>query len=406
MRTCSLASNLPVVFVVTLAACSPGGGSRESFGFTADSVSSVGADGADEIDTSDSLEGGSGESSGTSTGGESSTGTTTAEDTGSSSESSSSESGDSSSEEDGGVPNTSDGGDNGGPPCSSYASDQGWGTYYCDNGNGICEGDGVVSDDCDLCCSGPSCGEYAGLQGWDWANCEWNENGACNGQGTPTYDCEVCCGGVDGGSTTTTGGGGGGFGYPVGDKTSYPAGGWQVWQVLGHYWSAYSGRHLAQDIAAPGGGVAGINAPVYAVADGVVRYAGSNGSSYKNVVLIEHDDGEGGSVCSFYGHVNPPIVSTGDQVVRGQQITSVRDWALCLDGGSSTNTHMHYVLLSKTLCDVSAANSGGSICGYDAGGPSDVDTLAEEPYYYTPMGCGYYQDGFISPTQFIEDHHF
>ncbi|MFV8750667.1 M23 family metallopeptidase [Nannocystaceae bacterium ST9] len=321
--------------------------------------------------------------------------------------------------EEGGVPmeTTGDGDGDPGYSCSQYAAQQGWGTFYCDNGNGICSGAGVDSADCALCCQGPSCGEYAEQQGWDFANCEWNGNNACNGLGTPTYDCNHCCGGNSNdtdptaGSTTGDGDGDiGGFGYPVGDTSSYPAGGWQVWQVLGHYWDAYGGRHMAQDVAAPGGGAATVNAPVYAVADGVVRYAGANASSYRNVVLIEHDDGQGGKICSFYGHTNPPLVGTGQQVTRGQQITTVRDWASCVDGGASSNTHLHYVLLSKPLCDASAASGGALICGYDDGGPSDVDTIAEEPYYYTAISdaCGdwQYANSFVSPTKFIEDHHF
>ncbi len=316
---------------------------------------------------------------------------------------------------DGGMPmeTTGDGDGDPGVPCSQIAANQGWGTFYCDNGNGICSGAGVGSADCSLCCQGPSCGEVAEQQGWDWANCESNGNTACNGLGTPTYDCEHCCGGTND-PTAGTGDGdgdvGNGFGYPVGDTSSYPAGGWQVWQVLGHYWDAYGGRHMAQDIAAPGGGAATANAPVYSVADGLVRYAGSNSSSYRNVVLIEHDDGQGGSICSFYGHTNPPMVSAGQQVTRGQQITTVRDWAACIDGGSTSNTHLHYVLLSKALCDASAAASGSLVCGYDDGGPNDIDTLAEEPYYYTAINdvCGdsQYADSFVSPTKFIEDHHF
>lgn len=383
-------------------------------------ISTLGADagstgsGADEVGT-ETAEGTGESSSDASTGTSEDDSDSSSTESSSDSDSESSEGTDSTSTGvDGGEPMTTDGGGNGGPSCADHAAGQNWGTFYCDNGNGVCEGEGVVSDDCDLCCSGPSCGTYAGLQGWDEAYCEWNDNGACGGQGTPTWDCEFCCGVVFGGTTTgtTTGGGGGDglFSYPVGDQTSYPAGGWLVWQVMGHYWGAWGGRHLAQDIAAPGGGLASIDAPVYSVADGVVRYAGTNGSSYKHVVLIEHDDGEGGKVCSFYGHVNAPLVSTGQQVSRGQQITSVRDWAQCINGGSSSNTHLHYVLLSKPLCDLSASNGGGSICGYDNGGENDIDTIAEEPYFYTAIAddCGVWQypDGFISPTKFIEDHKF
>ncbi|MFO7562344.1 MAG: M23 family metallopeptidase [Enhygromyxa sp.] len=289
--------------------------------------------------------------------------------------------------------------------CSQHAQQQGWKAFYCDQGSGVCNGAGVSTGDCELCCSGPSCGDLAADNGWDWASCEQNGNRACGGAGTPTYDCDYCCGAVDRPQPM-----GNGFGYPVGDKSSSPAGGWVVWQVMAHYWAAYGGRHLAQDIASAQGGVASVNAPVYSVADGVVRYAGPNGSSYKNVVLIEHDDGEGGKICSFYGHVNPPIVSTGQDVTRGQQVTSVRDWALCVDGGASSNTHLHYVLVSKPLCDASAAANGSLMCGYDKGGPNNVVDLATEPYTYTAINdiCGdhNYPDAFISPTKFIDDHHF
>jgi hypothetical protein len=99
---------------------------------------------------------------------------------------------------------------------------------------------------------GPSCGELAQENGWAQAACEWNGNDACGGLGTPTYDCEFCCEvGGSGGSSGAGGSGGGtnGFGYPVGDKSTSPAGGWVVWQVLSHYWDAYGGRHLAQDIS-------------------------------------------------------------------------------------------------------------------------------------------------------------
>ncbi len=269
---------------------------------------------------------------------------------------------------------------------------------------------------------GPSCGELATQKGWAQANCEWNGNGACNGQGVPTYDCDFCCdasGGTGGsggaGGSGGTGGSGGatsGFGYPVGDKTSSPAGGWSVWQVLGHYWSAYGGRHLAQDISLPGG-TAAIGAPVYSVADGVVLYAKPNSSSYKNVLLIEHAVGDGTKVCSFYGHINPPSVVAGQSVQRGQQVATVKNWAECVAGGAPSNTHLHYVLLSEALCNKAKdSGSGSGICGYDTGGPTSLgrtDT-ANEPYYYTSVNdaCGSHtvQNGFISPTKFINAHHF
>lgn len=206
----------------------------------------------------------------------------------------------------------------------------------------------------------------------------------------------------------------GGFGYPVGDRTSWPAGGWNVWQVLGHVNKSWSppGHHLGQDLAHPDGGEATIDQPVSAVADGTVLYAKANGTTYKHVILIRHPLSDGSSVCSFYGHINQPTVHSGDAVTRGQQITTIADWATCLGGGPSSNTHLHYVLLNEPLCAYAAATGDGpysSVCAYDHSttelGHTCVD---DEPQTFTAIAddCGNstVSDGFLSPTQFIEAH--
>lgn len=197
------------------------------------------------------------------------------------------------------------------------------------------------------------------------------------------------------------------FGYPVGDLTTPPAGGWVVTQVLSHYFPAWGGRHLAQDLGHPGGGLEAVGAPVHAIAAGTVRYAGPNSSTYLNVVLIEHDLGAEGTVCSFYGHVTAPMVATGDTVEAGQPISTVADWAVA-GGGSSANSHLHYVILSRDLCEASAAASGALVCGYDQGGESGAHDLDSEPVRYTSVGdpCGTqnYPDAFLSPSQFIAAH--
>lgn len=202
---------------------------------------------------------------------------------------------------------------------------------------------------------------------------------------------------------------GGGFGYPVGDTTTSPAGGWSVTQVLGHYlnWGGFVGGHLAQDIAA-GSEAETANAPVYSVADGVVLYAGSNGSTYVNVVLVQHDLGGGETLCSFYGHLGSVAVTEGQTIARGDHIANVLDWQATFGGA---NSHLHYVLLSQPLCDASDAANGALICGYDdTAGPNGITDLSNEPAVYTSVGdpCGTqnYPDAFLSPSQFIDAHHF
>jgi hypothetical protein len=202
--------------------------------------------------------------------------------------------------------------------------------------------------------------------------------------------------------------GGGGFGYPVGDGTTWPAGGWTVTQVLGHYLNSggFVGGHLAQDIAT--GEASTANAPVFSVADGTVLYAGPNASTYVNVVLVEHAHPDGGTICSFYGHLGSVNVGEGEAVVRGQQIATVLDWQAQF---GAANSHLHYVLLSPELCAASDAAAGALICGYDdTAGPNGIEDLDSEPFTYTSVGdaCGdhLYPEAFISPSQFIELHHF
>jgi hypothetical protein len=202
--------------------------------------------------------------------------------------------------------------------------------------------------------------------------------------------------------------GGGAFGYPVGDTTSWPAGGWTVTQVLGHYlnYDGFIGGHLAEDIA--NGEAETANAPVYSVADGTVLYAGPNASTYVNVVLIEHAHPDGGTICSFYGHLGSVSVGEGDVVARGQQIANVLDWQAQF---GVANSHLHYVLLSSDLCAASDAANGALVCGYDdTPGPNGIEDLDSEPFSYTSVGdvCGdqNYADGFVSPSQFIDQHHY
>ncbi len=225
-----------------------------------------------------------------------------------------------------------------------------------------------------------------------------------------------CCGtgipnGGGGGTGGTSSGGTGGtssggtlkFGYPFGDKSTSPAGGspWRMFQVLGHYWEDWKGVHLAQDI---GGGAA--FSPVYAVADGLVRVSTTNTSSYKNVVLLEHDMGDGTKICSFYAHLDSRTVQTGQTVTRGQQIATLMD--------QGTNTHLHYFFARPALCDRIANLNGAGACGYD-GATSNPGVLhsdlSTEPPTYTAVGtdqwgCSAAGYEFISPSQFIDQHHF
>lgn len=97
---------------------------------------------------------------------------------------------------------TSGGGDTGGgsaatgaPSCGLLAGQRGWGDPLCDNGNGICEGSGEATSDCQRCCDTTTvhCGSLQRVFGWgSRAACD-DGNGACGGRGHVTADCSGGC---------------------------------------------------------------------------------------------------------------------------------------------------------------------------------------------------------------------
>ena len=78
---------------------------------------------------------------------------------------------------------------------------------------------------------------------------------------------------------------------------------------------------------------AGYGAPIYAVTDGVIAYAGRKGG-YGNFVQINH----GGGLATGYGHMSRIATSSGQRVRRGQIIGYVGSTGL------STGPHLHYEL--------------------------------------------------------------
>jgi len=77
----------------------------------------------------------------------------------------------------------------------------------------------------------------------------------------------------------------------------------------------------------------GYGAPIYAVTDGTVAFAGRNGG-YGNYVKLQH----GGGLASSYGHMSRIAVSSGRRVRKGQIIGYIGSTGL------STGPHLHYEL--------------------------------------------------------------
>ena len=105
-----------------------------------------------------------------------------------------------------------------------------------------------------------------------------------------------------------------------------------IWPTTGVVTSPYGLRWGGTDFH-PGMDIANdMGTPIVATADGVVEYAGWNSGGYGNMVDIDHGNG----IMTRYGHASQVVVSTGQQVKRGQLI------AYMGSTGFSTGPHVHY----------------------------------------------------------------
>jgi len=72
--------------------------------------------------------------------------------------------------------------------------------------------------------------------------------------------------------------------------------------------------------------------PIYAAADGIVVYAGSEINGYGETVVLKHR----GEVATLYAHASELLVQHGQRVERGQAIGYVGDT------GNATGPHLHF----------------------------------------------------------------
>jgi len=131
------------------------------------------------------------------------------------------------------------------------------------------------------------------------------------------------------------------------------------------------------------------NAPVHAVADGVVIFildAGSEGQ----IVAVEHLLADGSAVYSVYWHVGQVQVQAGQPVTRGQVIAVVYDQGL--------NSHLHWEMRTfrdgTHLFPAGTAGARGT-CNRQLAGVGytwDDDPARAHPDFY----------GYLDPLAFVE----
>ncbi len=106
---------------------------------------------------------------------------------------------------------------------------------------------------------------------------------------------------------------------------SLPLQGGTITSRYGSRESIRSHSHAGLDIASKNG------TPIYAVADGTVKFAGNYGG-YGNLVIISHGNG----VETYYGHCSSICTTVGTKINSGDLIAKVGST------GNSTGNHLHF----------------------------------------------------------------
>lgn len=139
------------------------------------------------------------------------------------------------------------------------------------------------------------------------------------------------------------------FAYPVGktEKVTQAKDGdeWYNAQDFGR------NDHLGEDWNKNTGGNTDCGEPVYAAANGVIKYAADAGPGWGNVVMIDHVLASGEKVQSLYGHLQE-MVKTSGEVKKREQIGKVGN------ANGRYPCHLHFEV-RKENCPVWGQAGGG-----------------------------------------------
>ncbi len=148
------------------------------------------------------------------------------------------------------------------------------------------------------------------------------------------------------------------FDYPVGKPNA-----------KGYYNAQKFGvnAHLGDDWNAVTGGNSDLGHPMYAVANGYVKFAEDIKGGWGKIIRIDHKLPDGQMVESFYAHCDEMFVQAGDWIKKGHKIGTIGN----ADG--QYYAHLHFEMRSDTKL---------------------------------PIGGGYSEndEGYLDPTAFIKKH--
>jgi len=111
------------------------------------------------------------------------------------------------------------------------------------------------------------------------------------------------------------------FAYPVGEKEFITEKNdlWDAWYNAQDFGE---NRHVGEDWNKTTGGDTDCGEPVYATADGEIKFAGDAGPGWGNVIIVEHIAPDGTAVRSLYGHLNT-IAKHEGKVLRREAIGTI-----------------------------------------------------------------------------------
>jgi hypothetical protein len=107
------------------------------------------------------------------------------------------------------------------------------------------------------------------------------------------------------------------------------------YEISPHNWNWHTGADLNANRPFWN---ADYHAPLYAIADGTVVFAGKGGGTWGQIIVVEHMDGVQ-PIYSRVGHIEKPLVQTGDIIKLGQRIAQVGSGDGLYSGGRE---HLHF----------------------------------------------------------------
>jgi murein DD-endopeptidase MepM/ murein hydrolase activator NlpD len=111
------------------------------------------------------------------------------------------------------------------------------------------------------------------------------------------------------------------------------------------------GLHLGDDLRGIGGGDTSLGDPVFAVADGLVLFAGEPSSEWGKVAVVAHRSADGRHLHSMYAHLDQLHVAVGSLIPRGGRLGTVGT------ANGHHPAHLHFELRSSHGVDIGSLSA-------------------------------------------------